>query len=139
MANVAAKATPATRRSIAVETMVLDSAGISSESSGAIDAVAISRPSGAAGERDDEALDQQLLDDAPPAGAEREADGNLALTRRGARDLQVGDVGAGNQQHAADQRHQHPQRLRQRARAAYDQPCAPDSTVMRVRRNCDFV
>ena len=137
--TVAANAAPAMRRSIAVETLMRCSAGTSSESSGAIEAVAISRPTRAAGERDDETLDQQLLDDAPPAGAEREADGDLALTRRGARDQQVGDVGAGDQQHAADHRHQHPQRPASARCAAYDQPCAPDVTVMRDRRNCDFV
>ena len=135
--TVAANAAPATRRSIAVE-MKGSSADTSSESSGAIEAVAISRPRAPPASAMTRALDQQLLDDAPPAGAEREADGDLALTRRGARDLQVGDVGAGNQQHAADQRHQHPQRLRERRRA-YDQPCAPESTVMRDRRNSDFV
>ena len=63
-----------------------------------------------AGEREDEALDQQLTDEAPAPGAERGADADLALAGGGARQLQGRHVDTGNQQHQADraQQHQHP-------------------------------
>ena len=44
------------------------------------------------------------------AGAERAADRDLALARRAAREQQVGDVGARDQQHEADRAGQHEQR-----------------------------
>ena len=52
---------------------------------------------------DDEqhALGQQLPDDAPAAGAERQADRHLAAPRRGLRQQQVRDVRARDQQHGA--------------------------------------
>ena len=66
---------------------------------------AIATPSGARGQRDQHALGEQLPHDAAAAGAERRADGDFPLTHRRAREQQVGDVGAGNQQHQADRAH----------------------------------
>ena len=51
----------------------------------------------AAGGRQQHALGQQLPDDAPAARAHGRADGHLFLPRSGARQQQVGDVGAGDQ------------------------------------------
>ncbi len=45
------------------------------------------------------ALDQRLRDDLPARGAERQPHRGLAATRDGAGQQQVGDVGAGDQQH----------------------------------------
>ena len=66
--------------------------------------------------REHEALDHELPDEPPAAGAERGADADLALARAGAREQQVRDVRARDQQHDADraEQHQHP-RLRARA------------------------
>src|SRR5437899_8471821 len=52
------------------------------------------------GEHD--ALDQELSDDSPAAGAEREPYGDFLLPRRRSRDQQARDVGARDEQHAAD-------------------------------------
>src|SRR6185369_14248023 len=52
------------------------------------------------GEHD--ALDEKLSDDAPAAGAERESYGDFLLPRRRTRDQQARDVGARDEQHAAD-------------------------------------
>ena len=68
------------------------------------------RPSDAAGERQQHAFGQQLADDAAAAGADRGADRDLALPAGGADQQQVGDVGAGDQQHEADRAEQHQQR-----------------------------
>ena len=67
------------------------------------------QPEDAADHRQQNAFDQQLTDDPPAAGAERDADGNLARAPRRPREQQVGDVGAGNQQHEADRAHQRPE------------------------------
>ena len=74
---------------------------------------ATTRPSRPPSAGEQHALDQQLTDDAAAAGAERETDGDLFLPRRRARDQQARDVGARDQQHAADDAEQQPQRLRQ--------------------------
>ena len=63
----------------------------------------------AAQAREQQALDQQLTHDLEPRRAEREADGDLRLPRRGARQQHVRDVGAGDQQHEADRDEQHRQ------------------------------
>jgi hypothetical protein len=55
-------------------------------------------------------LDHQLPDDARPAGAERKADGNLLLPAGPARQQQVRDVGAGDQQHETGGRDEHARR-----------------------------
>ena len=63
----------------------------------------------AADEREENALDEQLPDDAPPGGAEREANGNFARPMRRARQQQIGDVRAGDEQHERDGAHQRPE------------------------------
>ena len=55
-----------------------------------------------------EALGEQLTDDPRTAGAERRPDGDLALTAFGAREQQVGDVGAGDEQQECDRAEQQP-------------------------------
>ena len=55
------------------------------------------------------ALDEQLPDDPPPARAERDADGDFARPVGRARQQQVGDVGAGDEQHERDRAHQRPE------------------------------
>ena len=66
----------------------------------------------AAGEREHRALRQQLADDAPAPGAERLAYRHLACARSAARQQQVRDVGARDQQHEDDRAHEHQQRRR---------------------------
>ena len=61
--------------------------------------------------REQQALDQQLARDPEARGAEREAQRQLVTAARGARQHQVGDVGAGNQQDDRDHRHDDPERL----------------------------
>ena len=65
-----------------------------------------SRPRGAAGEAQEHALGQELADEPPAAGPQRGADRDLARARRGAGEQQVGDVGAGDEQHEADRAQQ---------------------------------
>ena len=55
----------------------------------------------AAGEREQEALDDQLADDAAARGAEREADGDLARAGGAAGEEHVGEIEAGDEQDAA--------------------------------------
>ena len=54
------------------------------------------------GQREQPALGHELADDAAPRRAERQADADLALTRHAARQQQVGDVGAADQQDQAE-------------------------------------
>ena len=54
-------------------------------------------------------LGQQLPDDLPAAGADRDAHAHLARPPRGAREQEVGDVGTGNQQDEADRAQQRPE------------------------------
>ena len=61
--------------------------------------MATSEPGDAAGEREQHALDQRLRDDLPPRRADRQAHRGLAAARDRAREQQVGDVGARDQQH----------------------------------------
>ena len=56
----------------------------------------------AAGERQHDALGQQLADDAAAAGADRRADRDLAPPAGRAHQQQVRDVRARDQQHEAD-------------------------------------
>ena len=65
---------------------------------------------GAAGDGEEQRFGQHQPRQPGPAGAERHAQGQLALPRHAASDQQVGDVGAGDQQHAERHRHQQPQR-----------------------------
>ena len=60
------------------------------------------RPADAA---EHDALDEELTDDAPAGRAEGDPHGDLAGAMRGAREQQVGDVRAGDEQHEADGAH----------------------------------
>ena len=55
-------------------------------------------------ERQHQALDEQLLDDAGPAGPHRQPDGDLLVARGGLGEQEVGHIGAGDEQ---DERHRH--------------------------------
>ena len=68
-------------------------------------------PKHAAGGGKHQAFHQQLPDQAPAAGAQGEPHRDLLLPRRCARDQQVGQVRAGDQQNQRDDRHQGQQRL----------------------------
>ena len=63
--------------------------------------VATSTPTPPASEAQPEALGQELAHQAPPVGAQREADADLATPRDGPRQEQVGHVGAGDEQDQA--------------------------------------
>ena len=54
------------------------------------------------GERQDEALGQELADDSPAARAKRRTNGELARADGRAREQQAGDVRAADQEHDAD-------------------------------------
>ena len=56
---------------------------------------------------EEEALAQELSNQPDPRGAQRQAQGELRLPRRGAREQQVGHVGADDQQHEPDNGRQH--------------------------------
>jgi hypothetical protein len=71
---------------------------------------------GAAGERQQRALGEQLPCDATTSGAERDADGELALASQNKRERQVGDVGRDQQQDEGGRRQQHQQRRPRLAR-----------------------
>ena len=60
----------------------------------------------AAAEREENAFSQELADEPGPAGAKCGADRNLAVPRGRAREKEVGDIGAGDEQHAADRAEQ---------------------------------
>ncbi len=62
---------------------------------------------------EDQAFDEMLPDDPATSSAERQAHGNLLLSRRRAGEQKVGDVGAGNEQHDPDHAHQHDERCRE--------------------------
>ena len=67
----------------------------------------------AAGAGEQQALDEELAHELAARGAERQPHGDLALAHEAARDEQVGDVGAGDEQHQADHAHQHDERRRE--------------------------
>ncbi len=61
------------------------------------------RPSnGAAGDGEHQAFDEELADDSPASGAEGDADGDFAHTADGASELQIRDIGAGDEEHESD-------------------------------------
>jgi hypothetical protein len=64
-------------------------------------------------QREDQAFDQELPYQLAARGAERQAHGDLLLPHEAARDQQVGDVGAGDQQDQTHHRHQDDQRRRE--------------------------
>ena len=59
-------------------------------------------PGRGAGRTEDDRLGEELAQQPDAAGAERRANGQLRLARRGAREQQVGDVRAGHEQHEPD-------------------------------------
>ena len=61
-------------------------------------------------ERQQHALDEQLLDDAPSRRADRDTDGDLARAIGRARQKQVGHVRAGDEQHERDGAHERPEK-----------------------------
>ena len=67
----------------------------------------------AAGERQDQALDEQLAHQPAARRAEREAHGNLLLPHEASSDQQVRHVGARDEEHQADHAHQHDERRRE--------------------------
>ena len=62
-------------------------------------------------DREHDALGDELRDDAAAAGAERAADGDLALARRRPREQEVRDIRGRNQQQESDRAEQHVQDL----------------------------
>ena len=68
------------------------------------------QPERPADDRQQQAFGEQLPDDSPVRGAERGPHRHLLAPPDRARQQQVGDVRAGDQQHEADGRHQHDQR-----------------------------
>ncbi len=71
----------------------------------------------AAGDGKHHAFGEQLADDAGAAGTHGGADGEFALAAGGAHEQEIGDVGAGDEQHEADRAEKDQQRL---ARAGND-------------------
>ena len=69
-----------------------------------------SRPSAPPSGGEQDVLGQELAHEAPPSGAERGADRDLALARRAARQRQVGEVRAADEQQHPDGAEQHVQR-----------------------------
>src|SRR5262245_1409779 len=65
----------------------------------------------AANESNDQALDERLPEQTEAPSAERGSDGKLAGTRRGAGELQIGEVGAADQQHETSQSEREPHDL----------------------------
>ena len=72
---------------------------------------AIAEAGDAAGARQQQALDELLAGEAPARRAERQAHAEFMAARGGAREEQVGDVRARNQQHERDDRHDGQNRL----------------------------
>ena len=71
---------------------------------------ASSSPASPAGDSQHAAFGEELTHQPAASGAERGAHGQLALPRRSAREQQVRDVGAGDQQDECDGAEQHEQR-----------------------------
>ena len=69
-------------------------------------------PKGAARERQQDALGEQLPYQSPASCPERQTYGDLALPHAGPRQQQVGHVGAGDEQHQPDHGHQQKQGAR---------------------------
>ncbi len=74
-------------------------------------------PENAAGDREQHAFSEQLAHDARAAGSQCGADRELAFASRGAHQQQVGDIGAGDQQHQSYRAQHDQQRI---ARVADD-------------------
>src|SRR5579872_2577420 len=66
----------------------------------------------AARDREDHAFGEELLDDAPGAGAHSGADGDLTATGAGPSEKEIGDIGARDQEKEADRGQQGHQSIR---------------------------
>ena len=88
---------------------------------------------GAADQREQDSLGQELSKDPPATRAECGPDGELTLTRFGARQQEVGEIGAGDEQHEPDRTLQHPQRLADAADHVVLQPVEPQPMILLVR------
>ena len=104
------------------------SAGMSA-SSPRVRTNASARPTTPPATREHEALDEQLPHQPAARRAERQPDGDLLLPHEAAGDEQVGDVGAGDQQHQADHAHQH-DRAPSRSRCAAASSRSPRCSTM---------
>ena len=87
-----------------------------------------------ADERQHDPLGQELPQQPPASGAERRADRELALPRLGARQHQVRQVGAGDEQHEPDRALQHPERRAEAADEVVLQPVETQPMLLLVRR-----
>jgi hypothetical protein len=74
-------------------------------------------------------LDQHLADELPPAGTQGGAHGKFAAAGDGARQEQVGDVGAGDQQHGGDGAQHQQERIPERARDRLAQVAHGDADI----------
>ena len=70
-----------------------------------------SEPEKAAGEREEQSFDKALTDDTGAAGAEGEAGGDFAQACGGAREEEVGEIGAGDEQDESDDGHEDLERI----------------------------
>ena len=87
-----------------------------------------------AADRDQRAFDEQLVRDPEPPAAERRADGELVLPARAARNQQVRDVHAGDQQQTANCAEQREQRRTDAAHELIGEPrCSDANRAVRVR------
>ena len=82
-----------------------------------VPAQAMASPAAAPNAGQQHGFRQELADQARASGAERTAHAHLAAARRGAREQQVGEVHAGDQQ---DESHGRRERQQRRANAAHD-------------------
>ena len=87
---------------------------------------------GAARRGEQQALDQELAHDPPRARAEAGAHGDLTPAGGGSRQQQVGDVGAGDQQHGADGAQDEEQRRPHLARQLLRQRFGDDDRFRRL-------
>ena len=72
---------------------------------------AIQRPASAPARGEQQNLDQQLAGEAPAGRAQRQTHAELVLARGSSGQEQIGDVGAGDQEHQRDHGHRHEHRL----------------------------
>ena len=87
----------------------------------------------AADQRQHDAFGQKLTQQPPAAGAERRTNRELALPRLGAREHQVRQIGARDEQHEHDGPLQHPQRRSQAANQIVVQPIEAEPMRVGVR------
>ena len=86
----------------------------------------------AAGEREQQALGQELAHESLPAGSQRGAHRDLLRPRGRAGEQQVGDVGAGDQQHEPHRTQEHQQGRPDRSGRAVAQRCGEQAPIRGV-------